>query len=147
MSGALLIGTLMILVCLAIQCMALAIVLRQLHGLEQSRFSFRSWMGAMLVLSVVTIIILAGNLTQIALWAGLFIYLGEFSDFMTAFYHSVVNFSTLGYGDVVMSDKHRLLGALEALNGMLMIGLSTGTMFVVVNEMLSDAWEHRDNRH
>lgn len=146
MNGALIIGIVMMLACLAIQCMALAVVLRQLQSLEQSRLSFRSWPGAVLVLSVVTIIILAGNLTQIALWAGLFVYLGEFNDFMTAFYHSVVNFSTLGYGDMVMSDKHRLLGALEALNGVLMIGLSTGTMFVVVNEMLDKAWTSRHEK-
>jgi hypothetical protein len=146
MNGALIIGIVMMLACLAIQCMALAVVLRRLQSLEQSRLSFRSWAGAVLVLSVVTIIILAGNLTQIALWAGLFVYLGEFSDFMTAFYHSVVNFSTLGYGDMVMSDKHRLLGALEALNGVLMIGLSTGTMFVVVNEMLDKAWTSRHEK-
>jgi hypothetical protein len=146
MNGALIIGIAMILVCLVIQCVALAVVLRQMQSLEQSRLSFRSWPGAVLVLSVVTIIILAGNLTQIALWASLFVYLGEFNDFMTAFYHSVVNFSTLGYGDMVMSEKNRLLGALEALNGVLMIGLSTGTMFVVVNEMLDKAWTSRHEK-
>jgi hypothetical protein len=146
MNGALIIGIAMILACLVIQCVALAVVLRQMQSLEQSRLSFRSWPGAVLVLSVVTIIILAGNLTQIALWASLFVYLGEFNDFMTAFYHSVVNFSTLGYGDMVMSEKNRLLGALEALNGVLMIGLSTGTMFVVVNEMLDKAWTSRHEK-
>ncbi len=63
------------------------------------------------------LILLCGNLLQIALWAGLFFAHGEFQEFTDAFYHSVVNFSTLGYGDLVMSDKYRLLGALEAVNG------------------------------
>ncbi|WP_321913655.1 MULTISPECIES: ion channel [unclassified Paraburkholderia] len=30
-------------------------------------------------------------------------FLGKFSDFATALYHSAVNFITLGYGDIVVS--------------------------------------------
>ncbi|WP_419605984.1 ion channel [Thiolapillus sp.] len=39
-----------------------------------------------------------------------------------------MNFATLGYGDVVMSEKHKLLGPLESLNGILMIGVSTSAL-------------------
>jgi len=54
--------------------------------------------------------------------------LDEFQLFSVAFYHSAVNFGSLGYGDIVMSEKYRLLGALEAINGVLMIGLSTAAL-------------------
>ena len=63
--------------------------------------------------------------------------LGQFEDFSTAFYHSAVNFSSLGYGDIVMSQHWRLLGALEAGNGVLMFGLSTGTIFSVMNRLFA----------
>jgi hypothetical protein len=43
-------------------------------------------------------------------------------------YHSAVNFATLDYGDVVMSDQHKLLGPLEAVNGAIMFGVSTAVM-------------------
>lgn len=46
---------------------------------------------------------------------------GEFESFATAFDHSVVNFATLGYGDLVVSEERRLLGALESINGVLML--------------------------
>jgi len=69
-----------------------------------------------------------------------FMNLGEFTDFATAFYHSTVNFATLGYGDLVMSEKRRLLGALEAVNGVLMIGLSTSVLFAILNVLMQRAW-------
>ena len=76
------------------------------------------------------ILLTAGNLAQIAIWALLFRVLGEFEQYGEAFYHSAVNFATLGYGDIVMSARHKLLGPLEAVNGALMIGVSTATLMV-----------------
>lgn len=90
-----------------------------------------------LVISVVLSLLFAGHLSQIAIWALLFMSLGQFEDFSTAFYHSAVNFSSLGYGDIVMSQHWRLLGALEAGNGVLMFGLSTGTIFSVMNRLFA----------
>jgi multisubunit Na+/H+ antiporter MnhF subunit len=89
------------------------------------------------VICSVLILLFIGHLSQIAIWAVLFINLGEFNDFLTAFYHSAVNFSSLGYGDITMSERWRLLGALEAGNGVLMFGLSTGTIFSVMTRLFN----------
>ena len=89
------------------------------------------------VLSIVLVMLFTGHLVQVAIWAMLFMYIGEFSDFMTAFYHSTVNFASLGYGDIVMSEEWRLLGALEASNGVLMFGLSAGTMLSVMTKLFA----------
>ena len=89
------------------------------------------------VISLILLMLFAGHLLQIAIWAALFMYLGEFNDFLTAFYHSAVNFASLGYGDIVMSEKWRLLGALEASNGVLMFGLSAGTLLSVMNKLFA----------
>ena len=69
-----------------------------------------------------------GNLLQLTIWALVFMALGEFSALAEAIYHSAVNFATLGYGDIVMSDRHRLLGPLEAINGVIMVGVSTAAL-------------------
>lgn len=50
--------------------------------------------------------------------------------------HSTVNFATLGYGDIVMSKDRRLLGGLEAVNGVLMLGLTASIMFSVLQLLL-----------
>jgi Ion channel len=60
---------------------------------------------------------------------------GEFQEFGTAYYHSAVNYTTLGYGDygdLLMSPKWRLLGPLEAANGTLMFGVSTAMIFTLI---------------
>lgn len=54
----------------------------------------------------------------------------EFADF--AFYHSAVNYTTLGYGDIVMSPRWRLLGPQEAASGTLAFGRSTAVVVTVV---------------
>ena len=77
----------------------------------------------------------ATSIAQIAVWAMTFVWCGEFADPEEAFYHSAVNFTTLGYGDIVMSRRWRLLGPLEAANGSLMLGLSAAMLFFVLGRV------------
>jgi hypothetical protein len=127
-------------ICLAIQCLVVGVLLRVLFSLETKQLIRPTIVGASSLLVAVMLIMLVGNLAQITLWAGLFFICGEFKEFATAFYHSVVNFATLGYGDIVMSEKRRLLGALEAANGVLMFGLTTGVIFSIVSEIAEREW-------
>ena len=73
---------------------------------------------------------------EVAVWALLFMICGEFKDFGAAYYHSAVNYSTLGYGDVIMSSTWKLLGPLEAADGSLMFGVSTAMIFAVILRLL-----------
>lgn len=79
---------------------------------------------------------LAAHLVEIALWAVLFILCGEFSDFGTAYYHSAVNYTSLGYGDLIMTPAWKLLGPLETVNGMLLFGVSTAMIFAVIQRLV-----------
>jgi hypothetical protein len=84
-----------------------------------------------------TVALLAGTLLQIALWGLLFVWLGEFQQAYDAIYHSAVNFTSLGYGDIVMSRERRLLGPLEAANGVLMLGMSSATLMAIMQHMIA----------
>ena len=48
-----------------------------------------------------------------------------------------MNFSSLGYGDIVMTRERRLLGPLEAVNGVLMLGMSAATLMAIVQHMVT----------
>jgi hypothetical protein len=48
-----------------------------------------------------------------------------------------VNFTSLGYGDIVMSRERRLLGPLEAANGVLMLGMSSATLMAIMQHMIA----------
>ena len=93
------------------------------------------------VLSAVMLVALLGNFLQMVIWAVLFRLLGEFQDFPTALYHSGVNFATLGYGDIVMSERWRLLGPLEASNGILMFGVSAAAMTAAVIDVVKSSFD------
>ena len=88
-------------------------------------------------LLVTMLVMMGGSLVQIMLWGGLFLWLGEFKEPYDAIYHSAVNFSSLGYGDIVMRRERRLLGPLEAVNGVLMLGMSAATLMAIVQHMIT----------
>lgn len=85
---------------------------------------------------IILLLLLFGHLFQIAVWAGAFIWCGEFSSFKTAFYHSCVNYASLGYGDIVMSEDWRLLGGVEAAVGVMMFGVSGALLFSVLGKLV-----------
>lgn len=79
---------------------------------------------------------LAAHLVDITLWAVLFRICGEFAGLGTAYYHSAVNYTTLGYGDLVLTPAWRMLGPLEAADGMLMFGVSTAIIFALTQRLI-----------
>src|SRR5687767_4992278 len=123
MWGTVAVGILTLAVCVAIQSSALVLVVRAVAGLSRRGFTAHAFWSGVLVLEVTTLVLSVSFLAQIAVWAGVFVLCGEFKNYEQAFYHSAVNYTTLGYGDVVMSPRWRLLGPLEAVNGVLMGGL------------------------
>lgn len=143
----LLVGVVTMTACLTIQALVIALLMNALFALEIRQLLNVRLAGASLLLLAIMLGLLIGNLLQITLWAALFHYHGEFETFRVAFYHSVVNFTTLGYGDLVMSEGNRLLGALEALNGVLMIGITTGFLFTVLTSLMQRAWKQRIAEH
>jgi hypothetical protein len=104
------------------------------RDLQRGRVGVGFWADSAFVANA-TLLALVGHLVEMGLWALVFELCGEFSDFAAAFYHSAVNYTTLGYGDVVMSARWKLLGPLEASDGMLMFGVSTALIFAVVQRL------------
>jgi len=120
-------------VCLFVQGVLLFLATRYYIGhLNWVKTSSRAM--AMVLIAQVMVMLVLGNLLQGGIWALLFLFLGEFGDLQTAYYHSLVNFSTLGYGDIVMSERWRILGPIQAINGVLMIGVSTASITSVVQD-------------
>jgi ion channel len=110
-----------------------------INFLRREEKSGRTGRGLGIDLRIVTLVItlaLAAHLLEIALWAGLFMLCGEFQVFGVAYYHSAVNYTTLGYGDLIMTPSWRLLGPLEAADGSLMFGVSTAMTFAVVLRLI-----------
>lgn len=135
----LLVAAPVMLACLLLQAWVVAVCLRR-----YARFR-NDWQGReplwldVAMLSAIMLVTLLGNFAQVMVWAALFMLLGEFSEFGKALYHSAVNFSTLGYGDVVMTERWRLLGPIEAAQGILMFGVSTAVMTAAVLDVVKNS--------
>ena len=106
---------------------------RRERRLARAGVSF--WVDVVIV-ALVICFAFAAHLAEIAVWAALFMVCGEFRDFGTAYYHSAVNYTTLGYGDLIMTPPWRVLGPLEAANGMLMFGVTTALVFAIIQRLL-----------
>ncbi len=138
----LLLGFPTMVLCLSLQTILLVVSVRYYLNNKHLMNSPSLWSG-LAVINGVMLLLVVGNLGQIAIWALLFLFLNEFQQFSAAFYHSAVNFSSLGYGDIVMSDKYKLLGALEAINGVLMIGVSTAALMTPFKDAIQKALKSR----
>jgi len=90
------------------------------------------------ILSIVIFFILMIHTIEAWLWACLYWFLGEFSDFGQALYFSVVTSTTLGYGDVTLSEQWQLLGSCEAMGGLILFAVSTAFLIDVVNELFKN---------
>jgi hypothetical protein len=143
MGDDLLLGIAVMVVCVMVQCFAVAFLFRVLIYLEQHHLIQPGLFKSSALLTAAMLAMLVGTFGQIAVWAAVFQLNGEFTDFQMAFYHSTVNFATLGYGDIVMSEQARLLGALEAVNGVMMFGLTTGVLVTVLNAIARRGWKAR----
>ena len=110
------------------------------HERRLGRAGTSFWIDVAIVARAILFALVA-HLIEIALWAVLFVICGEFPEFGTAYYHSAVNYTTLGYGDVIMTPSWRLLGPLEAANGALMFGVSTAMFFAFVQRLVRTRFE------
>ena len=88
-----------------------------------------------LYLILVCSVIMVLHLAETAVWAAVYRWWGLFPDYETSLYFSLGSYTTIGYGDVVLPQKWRLLGAVEGISGVLLCGLSTAFIFVVLNSL------------
>ena len=88
------------------------------------------------VVATTMMISLGAHAITVCLWAVSTMLVGQFEEFGTALYHSAVNYSSLGYGDIIMSPAWKLLGPITATDGLLMFGISTATIFAVIHRLV-----------
>ena len=71
---------------------------------------------------------------EAALWAAAYWWLGALDSAAEALLYSVDSFSTRGASGLTLEHHWRMMGALEATDGMLLFGISTAFIFTVMQD-------------
>ena len=90
-----------------------------------------SVVGQIAAIVFVVLGLVAIHTVEIWSYAILYYGLGALPHFEEALYFSTTSFTTIGYGDVVLDRKWRLLSAIEGANGLILFGWSTAFLFSV----------------
>jgi hypothetical protein len=83
------------------------------------------------------------SLLEVLLWAATYYLLNALQGFEPALYFSMVTFTTLGYGEIVLGEQWRLLASLEAANGIIMFGWTTAIILAAVQRI----YFHEEENH
>ncbi|NCF23906.1 MAG: two pore domain potassium channel family protein [Gammaproteobacteria bacterium] len=132
-----LIGAGLVAITVAIHGLGTSGLVRYLAGEFLDRQGNWSSRRVLYALTIAAIVLVFLHTVEIIIWAGVYQVLvptSELPDFETSVYFSFVTFTTLGYGDITLSEGYRLLSGIQALNGILLVGWSTALMFAVVQK-------------
>jgi hypothetical protein len=105
---------------------------RLLHGLMDRR---RITSIFALVMSVTVTCAIILHATEAAAWAVAYQTLGALPNNKSAMLYSLSAMTSYGDSGTTLPDKWRMMGALEALNGMLLFGLTTAFLFAMIQKV------------
>ena len=122
-------------VCLVIHVTGILVLGEELIRHQQkieARIGF-GYAALMLISIFVALIIL--HMSEAAIWAVFYLQAGLFKDFEMSLHFSLQSYSTVGYGDLLLPEKWRLLGTIEGVSGVLLCGMSAAFLFAIVSAL------------
>lgn len=129
----LLLATTMSLATVAIHLTGLAFLVRLLRSHHRLVRPLKR--APVAILLTATIMIFVIHAAEIWLYALLYVLLGAIDSFEVALYFSTSTYSSVGYGDVVLGEDWRILGAIEGATGLIMIGWSTAFLVSLLGQL------------
>lgn len=120
---------------IAIHAMVMTLVVKTTRALatrdRSSQALFLTWM----MIGTVSVL-MAAHAFEVLVWALVYSILGVTAEGTSTIYFAFVNYTTLGYGDVIPNENWQLLGPITAMNGVLMFGWSTAVIFEVLRRSI-----------
>jgi hypothetical protein len=83
------------------------------------------------IVAVIGLLLAVTLIIECGIWAAAYLWLGALDSPLNALLFSIDSMSTRGASGLTLQPHWQLMGALEAVNGMLLFGLSTAWLFTV----------------
>ena len=104
-------------------------VVRRVGSWERRNASV--WLASVMVATVG--VLLMAHVAEVIVWSVTYLILDVAPSEADVLYFAFVNYTTLGYGDIVPVERWRLIGPITAMNGILLFGWSTAVIFEVLD--------------
>lgn len=113
--------------------------IRRLQRMDGSTSLTADRIAALKILCSTATCLLLLNIVEVTVWAMAYLAIpdDQLNTLEETVYFSMVTFTSLGYGDVVIASSWRLLSGIQAIAGLLIFGWSTALLFAVVQKL----WE------
>ena len=131
-----LVAGLLTLVTVAIHGGCTAGTVRLLSKVHAGHWAMRSLVRKVAMIATLVMVMLGASLLEAWLWSLAYLSVGAIEGAEQALYFSIVTFTTLGYGDVVLAEGWRLLGSLQAAVGIVVFGWSTALVFAAIQRAI-----------
>jgi hypothetical protein len=132
LQGELAVGIAVSLINIAVHAVIMSLLSWAAHRTSLVTAAARARVRLVLVMWVAVSILMAAHLIEVSVWATSYRWLGVTPEGVDSFYFAFVNYTTLGYGDILPVKQWRLLGPLAAMNGMLLFGWSVAVIYDVM---------------
>jgi Ion channel len=125
---------------IAIHALVMALVVYAAHAVREKQKSSSSLMVTSVMIATVSILMVA-HACEVLVWALTYRLAGAAPAEADLVYFAFVNYTTLGYGDVIPVERWKLLGPMTAMNGVLLFGWSTAVIFEVLRKAMASKAE------
>jgi hypothetical protein len=81
-------------------------------------------------------VLMVAHMFEVIIWSLAYAIVDAAPGDVDLLYFAFVNYTTLGYGDILPAERWRLLGPMTAMSGVLLFGWSTAVIFEVLRRTM-----------
>lgn len=125
-------------VCFLLEIMLLTVCVLVIRKLVEEWATRSVILATAAPITIALLFIILTHTVQVWIWAIVWVLGDVLPDWNSALYFSLVTFTTLGYGDIVLGEELRIFGAFASVTGLLAFGLSTAFMVALMTRVFEE---------
>ena len=121
---------------IVIHALVMATVIR-VAQMAHERATSRHGLRVVGVMIATVSILMIAHTSEVIVWALAYAVVDAAPAKTGLVYFAFVNYTTLGYGDIIPVQRWQLIGPMTAMNGILLFGWSTAVIFAILRRTMS----------